>query len=42
VSSTDGPSRLLVSDLAQVVTLAGSDAPLRGADLGRVEVVEKA
>jgi imidazolonepropionase len=42
VSSTDGPSRLLVSDLAQVVTLAGSDAPLRGADLGRVEVVEDA
>jgi imidazolonepropionase len=42
VSSADGPSRLLVRDLAQVVTLAGSDAPLRGADLGRVEVVEKA
>jgi len=42
VSSTDGPSRLLVRDLAQVATLAGSDAPLRGADLGRVEVVEDA
>jgi imidazolonepropionase len=42
VSSTDGPSRLLVRDLAQVVTLAGSDAPLRGADLGRVEVVDDA
>ena len=42
MSSTDGPSRLLVRDLAQVVTLAGSDAPLRGADLGRVEVVEDA
>jgi imidazolonepropionase len=42
VSSTDGPSRLLVRDLAQVVTLAGSDAPLRGADLGRVEVLEDA
>jgi imidazolonepropionase len=42
VSSTDGPSRLLLRDLAQVVTLAGSDAPLRGADLGRVEVVEDA
>jgi imidazolonepropionase len=42
VSSTDGPLRLLVRDLAQVVTLAGSDAPLRRADLGRVEVVEKA
>ena len=42
MSSTDGPSRLLVRDLAQVVTLAGSDAPLRGADLGRVEIVEDA
>jgi imidazolonepropionase len=42
VSSRGGPSRLLVRDLAQVVTLAGSDAPLRGADLGRVEVVEDA
>ena len=42
MSSTDGPSRLLVRDLAQVVTLAGSDAPLRGADLGRVEVLEDA
>jgi imidazolonepropionase len=42
VSSTDGSSRLLVRDLAQVVTLAGSDAPLRGADLGQVEVVEDA
>jgi len=42
VSSTDGPSRLLVRDLAQVVTLGGSDAPLRRADLGRVEVVEDA
>jgi imidazolonepropionase len=42
VSSTDGSTRLLVRDLAQVVTLAGSAAPLRGADLGRVEVVEEA
>jgi imidazolonepropionase len=42
VSSTDVLSRLLVRDLAQVVTLAGSDAPLRGADLARVEVVEDA
>jgi imidazolonepropionase len=42
VSSTDGPSRLLLRDLAQVVTLAGSDAPLRGADLGRVEVLDHA
>jgi imidazolonepropionase len=42
VSSTDGPSRLLLRDLAQVVTLAGSGAPLRGGDLGRVELVEDA
>jgi len=42
VSSTDAPSRLLVRDLGQVVTPAGSEAPLRGADLGRVDVVEDA
>ena len=35
-------SRLLVRDLAQAVTAASSDAPLRGADLGRVDVVEDA
>jgi imidazolonepropionase len=42
VSSTDAPSRLLVRDLAQVVTSAGAEAPLRGADLGRMEVLEDA
>ena len=42
MSSTDGPSGLLVRDLAQVVTPAGSDAPLRGGDLGRLDVVEDA
>jgi imidazolonepropionase len=35
-------SRLLVRDLAQAVTAASPDAPLRGADLGRVDVVEDA
>jgi len=42
VSSTDAPSRLLVRDLAQVVTPASAEAPLRGADLGRVDVIENA
>jgi imidazolonepropionase len=42
VTSTDAPSRLLVRDLAQVVTPASGEAPLRGADLGRVDVVEDA
>ncbi len=42
MSSTEGPSRLLVRDLAQAVTPAGADAPFRGGDLGRVEVVEDA
>jgi imidazolonepropionase len=42
VSSTDASSRLLVRDLAQVVTLAGAEAPLRGDDLGRVDVLEDA
>ena len=36
------PSRLLVRDLAQVVSSAGNDAPLRGHALGAVEVVEDA
>ncbi len=34
--------RLLVRDLAQVATPAGREAPLRGGDLGAVEVVENA
>ncbi len=33
---------LLLRDLAQVATPAGRSAPLRGADLGRVEVLEDA
>ena len=37
-----GESRLLVRDLAQVVSSAGSDAPLRGHALGEVEVVKDA
>jgi imidazolonepropionase len=36
------PSRLLVRDLAQLVTPAGDKAPLRGDALGRVEVLEDA
>ena len=35
-------SRLLVRDLAQLVTPAGDEAPLRGDALGRVEVLEEA
>ncbi len=42
MSSADAPSRLLVRDLAQAVTPAGAGSPLRGADLGRVDVVENA
>jgi imidazolonepropionase len=42
VSSANAPSGLLVRDLAQVVTSAGAEAPLRGGDLGRVDVVEDA
>jgi imidazolonepropionase len=42
VTSSEAPSRLLVRDLAQAVTPAGREAPLRGADLGQVEVVEDA
>ena len=35
-------ARLLIRDLAQVATPAGSEAPLRGSDLGRVDLVEDA
>jgi len=35
-------TRLLVRDLAQVVTPAGTGAPLRGAELSDVEVIEDA
>ncbi|HET7745450.1 MAG TPA: imidazolonepropionase [Gaiellaceae bacterium] len=41
-SASDGSRRLLIRDLAQVATPAGSAAPFRGADLGAVEVVESA
>ncbi len=37
-----GPGRLLVRDLAQLATPAGSTAPLRGAALGDVDVLEDA
>jgi imidazolonepropionase len=37
-----GAGRLLVRDLAQLVTPAGSGAPLRRGDLGRVDVLEHA
>jgi imidazolonepropionase len=36
------PHRLLIRDLAQVATPAGRSAPLRGADLGVVDVIERA
>ena len=36
------PSRLLVRDLAQLVSSAGQDAPLRGRALGDIELVEDA
>ena len=40
--SNGEPSRLLVRDLAQVVSSAGSDAPLRGHALGKVDILEDA
>jgi imidazolonepropionase len=39
---TPAPARLLLRDLAQVATPFGSGAPLRGAALGGVEVLEDA
>ena len=42
MSSATAPSRLLVRDLTQAVTAASASAPLRGADLGGVDVVEDA
>lgn len=36
------PKRVLVRDLAQLATPAGTDAPLRGRALGNVEVIENA
>jgi imidazolonepropionase len=40
--SAAGAGRLLVRDLAQLATPAGSDAPLRGGALGQVDVLEDA
>jgi imidazolonepropionase len=42
VSSNGEPTRLLLRDLAQVVSPAGSGAPLRGPALGEVDVLEDA
>ena len=42
MTSAGGERRLLVRDLAQLVTPAGSEAPLRGRALGEVEVIEDA
>jgi imidazolonepropionase len=42
MSSTGGESRLLIRDLVQLATPQGVDAPLRGAALGDVEVLEDA
>jgi len=42
VTSSGEPSRLLVRDLAQLATPAGSEAPLRGRALGEVDVIEDA
>ena len=42
MSVSGEPTRLLVRDLAQVVSPAGTEAPLRGNALGEVEVVENA
>jgi imidazolonepropionase len=42
VSAGGAPRRLLVRDLRQLVTPAGNAAPLRGRELGHVDVVENA
>jgi imidazolonepropionase len=42
MSSTGGGRRLLIRDVAQVATPRGTEAPLRGAALGDVEVLEDA
>lgn len=39
---SDGPARLLVRDLAQLVTPAGTHAPLRGSALRDVDLIEDA
>jgi len=42
VSSSGEPSRLLIRDLAQLVSPSGSAAPLRGRALGDADVIEDA
>ena len=42
MTRADGPSRLLVRDIAQLVTPSGTLSPLRGRSLGDVEVLEDA
>jgi imidazolonepropionase len=42
MTGADGPSRLLVRDLAQLATPSGTHAPLRGRSLGDVDVLEDA
>jgi imidazolonepropionase len=42
MSSSGGHRRLLIRDLAQLATPAGTVAPLRGAALGEVEVIDDA
>jgi imidazolonepropionase len=42
MTAAPAADRLLIRDLAQLATPAGADAPLRGAELGRVDVVENA
>jgi imidazolonepropionase len=42
MSDAPGADRLLVRDLAQLATPAGIVAPLRGADLGRIDLLEDA
>jgi imidazolonepropionase len=40
-SPTAGPRRLLIRDLEQLATPAASGAPLRGRDVGAVQVIER-
>ena len=42
MSAEDGPGRLLVRDIAELATPAGADAPVRGAALGRIDVLRDA
>jgi imidazolonepropionase len=42
MTETQGATRLLVRDIAQLATPAGTDAPLRGPPLGQVDVLQDA